>query len=419
MRIYKYSLLLYAITCSLSGQAQVLSFQEYLDNVKNNNINYLVEKYNINIADAGIQAAKVFPDPSLSFSATDNQQETLEMGYSFDASLDFTLELGGKRKARVQLAQSEKELVNAQLEDFFRNLRADAVIHYLDALKQKQLLEISTSSCQQMKRLAEADSIRFKAGQIAEVDAMQSKLEANAMENELEQNRADYKNALVELSMYQGDKSFTAIDSISGELSYQRHNYDLSSLIIAAQNNRADLQAALQSKDVSAKTLQLVRANRAIDLGVNIGATHNTIVRNEIAPAPAFTAVTAGISIPLKFSNHNKGEIRAAQYAVKQSEAVYDAVEMQIGKEVAQAYHNYESACRQVEQFQTKLLSDAEKILKNKTYSYQRGETTLLDMLNAQRTYNDIYQNYCEALYNSMASLVELERACGTWEVEM
>jgi cobalt-zinc-cadmium efflux system outer membrane protein len=217
--------------------------------------------------------------------------------------------------------------------------------------------------------------------------------------------------------MYQGDKNFTGIDSISGRLSYQQRTFDLSSLIITAQNNRADLQAALMSKEVSAKTLQLARANRAIDLGINIGATHNTIVRNEIAPAPAFTGVTAGISIPLKFSNNNKGEIKAAQYAVKQSEVAYDAVEMQIGKEVMQAYHNYESACRQVEQFQTKLLSDAGTILKNKTYSYQRGETTLLDVLNAQRTYNDIFRSYCETLYDSMASLVELERACGVWDI--
>ena len=417
--ISKYSLLLLAMTSSFSAYSQALTFREYLDNVKKNNINYLIERYNIDIAEANVQAAKVFPDPNFSLSATDNQQETLKMGYNFDAALDYTLELGGKRKARIQLAQSQKDLVNAQLEDFFRNLRADAVIHYLDALKQKQLVEISAISYRQMKQLADADSIRLKSGQISEVDAMQSKLEANSMWNELEQNRADYKNTLVELSVYQGDKNLAPIDSVSGKLFRKDQTYDLSSLIIEAQNNRADLQAALLSKDVSAKSLQLERANRAIDLGINIGATRNTIVRNEIAPAPAFTGITAGISIPLKFSNSNKGAIKAAQFAVKQNEAGYDAVEIQIAKEVTQAYHNYESASRQAEQFETKLLSDAGTILKNKTYSYQRGETSLLDVLNAQRTYNDIYQNYYEALYNNMVAWVELERACGSWNVEM
>jgi cobalt-zinc-cadmium efflux system outer membrane protein len=416
-KINKFFLLLFSTASYLSGYSQVLTFQDYINNVKEKNINYLSEKYNVDIADANVRAAKVFPDPNLSLSATDNQQEALKMGRSFDATLDYTFELGGKRKARIRLAQSQKELTDAQLEDFFRNLRADATIYYLNALKQKQLLEISASSYNQMKRLADGDSIRYKSGQISEVDAMQSKLEANTMWNDLEQNNADYKNALVELSIYQGDKQLAPVDSILGNLDFQKRTYDLPSLIITAQNNRTDLQAALKSKEVSEKSLHLAHANRAIDLGFNIGATHNTIAENEIAPAPAYTAVTAGISIPLKFSNANKGTIKAAQFAVKQSEADYDAVEIQISKEVTQAYQTYRSACRQVEQFQAKLLSDAETILKNKTYSYERGETTLLDVLNAQRTYNDIYRNYCETLYNSAASLVELERACGIWDV--
>ncbi len=32
------------------------------------------------------------------------------MGYNVDAELSYTLELGGKRKARIRLAQSEKEM---------------------------------------------------------------------------------------------------------------------------------------------------------------------------------------------------------------------------------------------------------------------------------------------------------------------
>lgn len=74
----------------------------------------------------------------------------------------------------MRLAQSEKETTEALLEDYFRNLRADATIAYLEALKQKALLEIQRSSYDQMARLARADSIRFQLGDITEVDALQS-----------------------------------------------------------------------------------------------------------------------------------------------------------------------------------------------------------------------------------------------------
>lgn len=191
------------------------------------------------------------------------------------------------------------------------------------------------------------------------------------------------------------------------------------SLINTALNNRSDLKAILKSKDLSEKNLKLIKASRFVDLGLSLNVSHNQVVKNELAPAPAFSTISAGISIPLKFSNLNKGELLSAEYSIKQSQANIETIEMQIRKEVTQAYNNYTSTCNQVEQYNKTLLLDADTILKSKTYSYQRGETSLLEVLNAQRTYNEVYQNYYEALFNCLSSLVELERSCNIWDIEL
>jgi cobalt-zinc-cadmium efflux system outer membrane protein len=164
---------------------------------------------------------------------------------------------------------------------------------------------------------------------------------------------------------------------------------------------------------MSQNNLRLAKANRAIDLGLSIGGSYSSVARNEIAPAPAFRGITAGISIPLKFSNTNRGELRAAQFAVKQSELEYEAIELQIAAEVTQAYNKYAVSCRQAEQFTLNLLDDAEAILTKKMYSYERGETSILEVLNARRTYNDVQTAYSEMLYDCAVALVELNRACG------
>ncbi len=409
--------ILLGITVVSYGQPNILTFDTYMANVKNKNINYLVEKYNVDIANAKAEAAKVFPDPNLSLSGTDNQDHSLRMGYSLDAGLDYTLELGSKRKARMQLARSEAELSGALLEDYFRNLRADATLMYIAALKQMKLYEVQQMSYLQMVQLAYADSIRYRLGYIKEIDARQSKLEANTMLNDVFQSEMELKNSLVQISWMQGDNQLELLDSVSGTLAYLKRDFNLLSLITTAQNNRADLQAALKSKEVSQRNLRFAKANRAIDLGLNVGISHNAEVRNEIAPAPSFNAITAGINIPLKFSNVNKGEIRAAQLAVQQSEASYDAIEMHIQSEVIQAYNLYVAACRQVEQFDAGLLAEAKSVFDQKVYSYERGETSLLEVLNAQRTYNDTRENYYGALHNCVAALVELERASGIWDI--
>jgi cobalt-zinc-cadmium efflux system outer membrane protein len=379
---------------------------------------YIVEKYNVSIAEANAQAAKVMPDPELSFAYENNQDKIVQMGQSYAAELGYTLELGGKRRARIAVAKSEQQITEALVEDFFRNLRADATLCYLEALKQKQLVGLALSSYQSMKDLARADSLRYALGETAEVDAMQSRLEATTLMTDYFQTEADYKNMLSDLVVFEGGTA--TIDSLVGTLraTSLQENYILINLIELAQDNRADLRAAIRNRELSAANLKLAKANRVIDLGLNIGFAHNTVALNEEAPSPRFNTISAGITIPLPFSAINKGELRAAQYSEQQTEAMYDVVLLQIRKEVEQCYNNYISSYRQAELYQQNALTDAATILEKKKYSYARGETSLLEVLDAQRTANEIYQNYYEILYNANASLVELCRAVGIWDIE-
>jgi cobalt-zinc-cadmium efflux system outer membrane protein len=344
----------------------------------------------------------------------DYEDWDLETGRAYSAELGYTLELGGKRRARMAVARSEQQMSAALVEDFFRNLQADATLSYLETLKQKQLTSLALSSYQSMRDLAGGDSLRFVLGEIAEVDAMQSRLEATTMMTDYLQSEAEYKNLLSDLVVFEGGG--VAIDSVSGKLSLLYRTYQLSDLIERAQDNRADLRAAIRGKELSAANTRLAKANRVIDLGLNVGFTHVS-ERNVDGEIPGFRHVSAGISIPLKFSNTNKGELRAAQYSERQAEAAYNAVLLQIRKEVEQSYNNYISACRQAELFQQNVLSDATRILEKKKYSYSHGESSLLEVLDAQRTANEVYQSYFEAMYNANASLVELCRVVGIWDV--
>lgn len=406
------SILCFAVIANAQKQ-RTLTIEEYLNNVKNSNIGYLAGKYNVDIADANAKAAKVFPDPELSVNYANNQNWDLQMGYSIDAELSYTLELGGKRKARMRVAQNEKEMTEILLEDYFRKLRFEAIIAYYTALKHKKIYEIQQSSYLRMLDLAEADSVRHCLGSITEVDARQSRLEAASLLNDVYTSEGDLHEAYVQLLLFQGSKEMDTPDSIAGELFYPKRDFDLPELIVMAQNNRADLQAAIKSREMSQNNLRLAKANRAIDLGISVGGSYSSVVRNEIAPAPSFKGIAAGISIPLKFSNINKGELHASRIAARQSELEYEAIEQQIASEVVLAYNKYFVCCRQVEQFNTSLLNDAEIILRKKMYSYERGETSIFEVLNAQHTYNDVQISYNEALYNCAVALIELEYVCG------
>lgn len=395
-----------------------LSLGEYLNLVGKQNLTYAAQRYNVNIAEAGIESAKVFPDPQLAIGAFDNQQATLHLGQGINGGISTTIELFGKRKARINLAQSQVQLSKSLLQDYFRNLQADAATAYFNALQQYNLFIVQQNSYTTMKQLADADSVRFKLGSITEIDARQSKLEAGNLLNTLYQNEADWKTALTELSLNTGKAQQDTLLTPTGNFDNLERQFVLGVLINNAQINRADIVAAVNAKAVSDKNLELVKANRKIDLGVSAGVQYNGESTNDIAPTPTYRSINAGVSIPLKLSNKYKGDIKAAQYSIKQSELQYEQVLLQIQTEVTASFFNYKAAQKQVAQFKNGLLSEAQKVLTGKIYSYKRGETSLLEVLNAQRTYNDVQQNYNQSLFNYAAALVSLERAAGIWDIQ-
>jgi cobalt-zinc-cadmium efflux system outer membrane protein len=397
---------------------RTITYADFIALVGKNNLSYAAQQFNIDIAQAAVLSASIFPDPELGLGWFDNGERRMNMGYGFTSELAWTLELGGKRKARINLAKSEYELTNYLVQDYFRNLRADATLIFLEALQNKLLLDVRLNSYQTMKRLAESDSVRFKIGAITEIDARQSKLEAGAMLNDVFQAEAQWKMKLADLSVLIGAKQADTLLLPLGNLNVFDRDFNLQALITTAQNNRADLLAALQSKEVSQNLLNLAKANRVIDLGISAGIGYVSYVRNIIAPTPSFTTVGVGVAIPLKFSNNRPGELKAAYYLNRQADAEYQQAELTVQKEVTQAYFNYLAQQKQVRQFNNGLLTEAKAVLDGKIYSYQRGETSLLEVLNAQRTYNEAQQAYYQTLYNYAAALVELERGAGIWDIE-
>ena len=416
--IGSFALVLMTYTLSAQEYSSSLSYQNYMQKVQSSNIAYAAEKYNIAIADAETQSAYVFEDPEVNLEYFDNGEAKNQMGYGFAAGLGWTLELGGKRKARINLAKSEAELTKILLRDYFRNLQADATLDYLQALHHQKMLQLKQESYQMIRKLAESDSIRFRLGEISQVDADQSLLEARSMLNEIFQAEAEANAATDGLFLWMGNANWQDEMAVSGEFHSFTRQFLLEDLVRKAQENRTDLMAALQSKEISQKNIALAKANRAIDLGLSVGIEHNAEVRNLDAGSPKFTQINGGITIPLKFSNRRNNELNIAQIEKQQVEKAYDQLALEIKTQVQQAYRLYQGLAKQVQQFDANLLQEAQRILEAKTYSYQRGNTSLLEVLDAQRTYNELQENYLETMLNYAEALVELERAVGIWDID-
>ena len=391
-----------------------LNYIDFIQQVKNNNLEYAAQKYTVNLAEVEVENAKIIPDVEWNIEGNSNQKH---MGNNLETGLGWTIELGGKRKARIDLAKSQVDLNRYLLQDYLRNLYADASLQFLECIQNKNLLDVQLNSYKTLSNLAASDSIRYKLGDITLTDSKQSKLEAQFMLNEVFKAESEWKNSLLALNLVMGKSQKDTLYTANSNFTDFNRDFNLADLITTAQNNRADLQAALQNKEVSQKMLKLAKANRVMDLGISAGMQFNGKATNEEAPSPYHTGVTAGLSIPLRFLNNRKGEVQTAHYTIQQADLEYKQVELQIQTEVTQAYQNYVNTKKQMQQFSNGLLSESKAILEGKIYSYKRGNTSLLEVLDAQRTYNDVQENYYQTLYNFCSALVRLERTVGIWDI--
>ena len=150
-----------------------------------------------------------------------------------------------------------------------------------------------------------------------------------------------------------------------------------------------------------------------MEIGVSLGYSFNTEVRNEIAPAPTFHGLVAGVSIPVKFSSANKGELNAAEKAREQQKSYYDAARQQVMTEVTQAYTSWKTAREVLAQYDEGMIGSAREIYDSRKEAYARGDSSLLELLSARSTYNDIMSAYIEAACNYRESTILLRQAIG------
>jgi cobalt-zinc-cadmium efflux system outer membrane protein len=398
-------------------KTQQIAFKSFLHEVEHSNLDYAAQRYNVPIAEAQVTAAKVFPNPTLlggsSFDVSHEKQAT-----TYASGVTQTILLGGKIRARTEVAKSNLMVNAAQLEDFFRNLRATATNAYVDGLSGQLSLERKKRSLETLERLAASNQERLRAGDIGEVDLLQSRVAALQARSDFLAAQSTFEQGLIGLAALLGDHDQRVLFSPTGTLKAHPLSLELEELVASALAKRGDVLAAEGARQVARAQYNLTRANRVPDVDVGVGFVHNTRITNVIDPAPPWNSLAFTLSMPIPLSNINRGDLMAAKLGEAQADKAAEAAELKAVTEVRQAYTRYSLARAAVSQYSGELLQDADTVLEAKLYSYRRGGASLLEVLDAQRANNDTYLAYFAALSEQAKALVGLEQAAAIWDIE-
>lgn len=407
-----------------------LTFTNFLNEVAEANLDYAAQRYNVEIAKAAIAIAKEFPNPNLNLNGGKDVRNwnrklpdasghpvSQTMPEPLGFGIDQTIEYFGKRKWRLRVATQAHRAAAATLEDFLRNLKLDASAAFVEALATQRALEQQREAAGYLGQLVSAQQHRFAAGDVGETDLTQSRVDELQSQSDLLNAENDAQTAQLALGAFLGRNRGRATFVLQGKLEQEPRAFDASELITHALQSRSDLVALRHARDGANSGIRLAKANRGPDVDVGLGFTYLTGSQNFVAPSEPDSSVILSFSFPLPLWNQQRAEIQSAKFSAEQAEKVLESAELKAEVQVRQAFGTYELMRARVAKFQGGLLKGADEVLIAKRFSYEHGQTTLLDLLDAQRADNQIHQSFNDALADAAKAMIELERAAGIWDL--
>jgi cobalt-zinc-cadmium efflux system outer membrane protein len=331
------------------------------------------------------------------------------VGTDYSPSISYLHERRHKRELRRESAQKATGIAASQYTDQDRTLLFTLRSAFVQTLQQKAILALAKANLDYYDRVLDISRERFRVGGMAKVDLDRLEIQRVQYESDLESARVGLQTAKIQLLMLLNDRTPAEHFDVTGPFDFSEQIPTLGELRRVALDTRPDLKAAMQAVDKAKTDHKLAVANGSTDPTFSVWYTYNPSFNNP------FDKDTIGVSIniPLRIFDRNQGEKLRTLLDIGLNERQRDAAEAQVFSDVDTAYANLESNVVLLRPYKEKYLAQAVRIRDTITYSFKRGQATLLDFLNAESDYRSVQQNYLTLIGAYLTAAAQLNEAVG------
>jgi len=322
----------------------------------------------------------------------------------FDLGFSYLIERGRKRHWRYEAARDQTAVTTATVTDDERALTANVAQQFISALLAKANIDLAEQDLKSFQQTVDISQASFKAGAMSEGDLIKIKLQLLQFQMDLSAAKLAQVQALATLRQLIGFDAVPENYEVDGDLNYENMHLNLDDLKMVALRSRPDLRAAVLGVKASQSQFSLAKANGKQDLGVTFTYNHLGGVNTG--------SLFFNMQIPI--FDRNQGEIARTRYAVTQSQELSSEQASIALTDVVNAYESLRTSDEVVSLYQSGYLKQAEESRDISQYAYQRGAASLLDFLDAERSYRSTELAYRQALAGYMSSLEQLRQAVGT-----
>ena len=322
----------------------------------------------------------------------------------FDLGVGYLFERGKKRQHRLQAAKDATSVTEAQVRDFERSTVTNTAQQFITALLAKANLDFAERLLDSYQHTLNISEEQHKAGAMSKADLLKIQLQTLQFQTDVTTAKIALVQALNALRQLMGFDSVPREYDVAGTLAAEPLTMRLGDLEAKALSLRPDLQAAQRGVTAQQSQIELAKANAKQDLNVTFDYTH----------VNASNVGAFYFSIPMPIFNRNQGEVARNYFVLTQTQFQEKAAEQQVLTDVKNGYETLLNNRDVVQLYDNGYIQQAQQSLDIAQFAYQHGAASLLDFLDAERTYRSTELAYRQAVASYMTALEQLRQAVGT-----
>lgn len=374
-----------------------LTLEQAQERFVQKNFLLIAQKFNVNIAEAGVEQAKLWYNPNLfvetnlyngythKFLPYGKQDDLVNpTGGVFNIQLQQVLSLTASRSKLVKLAQSNVAFQQSAFQDVMRNARFTLAQTFGNLVNGQAKLKMLNAERDRLETLLEAFRAQLRLGVIAPYEVTRLELEQKNFERDL---------ANLNIQIAQDESVMRVLLTESGTVYIVPQTGEtpspatpgLSQLLDLAYANRPDLQAAQLQIQYNQNNL-IYQKSLAVP-NLTLGADYQRVG----SAFPHYVGVQALIDLPVR--NKNQGNIQSAKVGIDQSKVTSDLTHLQVEQDVVAASQQYQQALIQKQKLTPAYLQSIEEISKNATEDYAKRVIDLVSFIDKIRAHRDAQLN--------------------------
>ena len=322
----------------------------------------------------------------------------------FDASVSYLFERGGKRHRRIDAARDVTSQTRYQVSDAERSLIFNTAQQFITAQLAESNLDLANQDLASFQQTVAIGQAQYKAGAISEGDLLKITVQLLQFQTDVSAAKVAKAQALASLREFLGYDAVPANYDVEGELTYQPLQLNRDDLLAKALNNRPDLLASRQGVRAADSQYALAKADGKVDI---TGALTYTHVADQ-------NSLGVTVSFPLPIFDRNQGEIARTRFAKTAAQETAFSASDTVLTDVDSAYEAFSGNREVVNLYTGGYLKQSQDSRDISEYAYHRGAASLLDFLDAERSYRATQLAYRQALASYLIAVEQLKEAVGS-----